>query len=65
MKSAYAFSLVSIFALGAATPAMVGCEEDSAIENVGEDIDEAVEDTGEAIEEGANDLEREIEDATD
>jgi len=65
MKSATTFSLAAIFALGTAGMAMTGCEDDSALEDAGENIEDAAEDTGEAIEEGANDLGRELEDATD
>jgi hypothetical protein len=40
---------------------VTGCEEDSAAENLGENIEEL----GEDVQEGANDARRSIEDAAD
>lgn len=40
---------------------LTGCEDDSRVENIGENIEEL----GEDVKEGANDARRSIEDATD
>lgn len=55
MKSAYAFSLTALFALGATSPMLIGCEEDSAVEEIGEDIDEGIEEVEDEVDDATTD----------
>jgi len=55
MKSAYAFSLTALFTLGATSPMMIGCEEESTLEEVGEDIDEGIEEVEDEIDDATTD----------
>ena len=65
MKSAYRFSLILIFGFSLLSPAMVGCEDETAIEEVGEDISDGVEDavdeTGDALDDAGDEIEEAVE----
>lgn len=59
------YSLALIFGLGVVSPALVGCEDETAVEEVGEDVgdgvEDAVDDTGDALDDAGD----EVEDAVD
>jgi hypothetical protein len=60
MRPTTTYTLAAVFGLGVVGPMMAGCEQDSALEEAGEDADEALEDAGEAAEDTVDDIEDEL-----